>query len=292
MHQEFDPRDLEPSLPARADRPARSKIAPIMIAAVALAGFGGVVWYAYDQGVRQAAPPGATPLIKADTAPTKVRPEQPGGMDVPHQDALVLNNLPDADKTGAAPVERLLPPAETPLPRPTGTAPGPTTGPVASPGNPPLPPKILPAPMPTAAPSGVTPVIPAPLQTASPPATPPQAAPTQTMAAPTAPRPPVQTAAAVAPKPAPAAAASGTGYRVRLVSVRAQDQTGQEWARLQRAYPQLASLQMSVTRVDLGEKGIWFRIHAGPLGDAHAASQLCDAITAKDKSQGCLVEKP
>jgi hypothetical protein len=93
----------------------------------------------------------------------------------------------------------------------------------------------------------------------------------------------------VAPKPAPAA---GSGYRVRLVSVRAQDQTGQEWARLQRAYPQLAALQMSVTRVDLGEKGIWFRIHAGPLGDAHAASQLCDAITAKDKSQGCLVEKP
>jgi hypothetical protein len=79
---------------------------------------------------------------------------------------------------------------------------------------------------------------------------------------------------------------------VRLVSVRSQDQTGQEWSRLQRMYPQLASLQMSVTRVDLGEKGIWFRIHAGPLGDANAASQLCDAITAKDKSQGCLVEKP
>jgi hypothetical protein len=288
MHQEFDPRDLEPSLPARDDRPARSKIAPIMIAVVALAGFGGVVWYAYDQGVRQAAPPGATPLIKADTAPTKVRPEQPGGMDVPHQDALVLNTLPDADKTGAAPVERLLPPAETPLPRPSATAPA--AAPVASTATPPLPPKILPAP--TAVPGAVTPVIPAPLQTASPSAPTPQAAPTQMAAVPPAPRPPVQTAAAVAPKPAPAAAPTGSGYRVRLVSVRSQDQTGQEWARLQRAYPQLASLQMSVTRVDLGEKGIWFRIHAGPLGDAHAASQLCDAITAKDKSQGCLVEKP
>ena len=43
MHQEFDPRDLEPSLPHKEERAGRSKIAPIMIAAVALAGFGGVV---------------------------------------------------------------------------------------------------------------------------------------------------------------------------------------------------------------------------------------------------------
>jgi hypothetical protein len=289
MHQEFDPRDLEPSLPARDDRQARSKVAPIMIALVALAGFGGVVWYAYDQGVRQAAPPGTTPLIKADSGPTKVRPDQPGGMDVPHQDAMVLNNLPDPNKAGAAPVERLLPPAETPLPRPTATAPA-----IApQPGNPSLPPKIGPVPPPSA----VAAVIPAPLQTPPTPpppvqtaaAPPPPAAPVAPAAQP-APRPPAQTAAVVAPKPAPAPA--GAGYRVRLVSVRAQDQTGQEWVRLQHAYPQLASLQMSVTRVDLGEKGIWFRIHAGPLNDAHAASQLCDAITAKDKSQGCLVEKP
>ncbi|MEJ0070214.1 MAG: SPOR domain-containing protein [Pseudomonadota bacterium] len=305
MHQEFDPRDLEPALPTREERPVRSKVAPIMIALVALAGFGGVVWYAYDQGVRQTATPGVTPLIKADTGPTKVRPEQPGGMEVPHQDKLVLNSLPDPDKTGAPPVERLLPPAETPLPRPTATAPmpAPIPGTMAAPL---LPPKIGPAPTPaptaTAAPMPATsvPVMPAP---AAPP-------PSQVAAVPATPAPAAQSAprqidkpqTAAVPKPAPASApaaastsagsASGTGYRVRLVSVKSQDQTAQEWARLQHAYPQLAPLHMSVTRVELGEKGVWYRIHAGPLADAAAASQLCDAINAKDKSQGCLVVKP
>lgn len=296
MHQEFDPRDLEPSLPARDDRPVRSKVAPIMIALVALAGFGGVVWYAYDQGIRQTAAPGATPLIKADAGPTKVRPDQPGGMDVPHQDKLVLNSLPEGDK-GAPPVERLLPPAETPLPRPTASAPAPSAA-----ANPALPPKIGPTPPPVAVPA-VAPVIPAPAPapaaTAPSPTQQAAAAPPPVAAAPT----PVAAPAAPAPRPAPGTAAppakatpaavtSGGGYRVRLVSVKSESETGHEWTRLQQHFPQLASLQMSVTRADLGEKGVWYRIHAGPLSDAQAASQLCAAITAKDKSQGCLVVKP
>jgi hypothetical protein len=278
MHQEFDPRDLEPTLPAREERATRSKVAPIMIALVALAGFGGVVWYAYDQGVRQAATPAVTPLIKADTGPTKVRPEQPGGMDVPHQDKLVLNALPDPDKTGTPPVERLLPPAETPLPRPTATAPA--APPATTAAAPPLPPKIGPAPPPAPTPTvAAVPVPPAPAPA-------PAATPPQTAAVPAAPPPPRPAAAK------PVAATSGASYRVRLVSVKSENETASEWTRLQHAYPQLASLHMSVTRVELGEKGVWYRIHAGPLADAAAAHQLCDAINTKDKSQGCLVVKP
>jgi hypothetical protein len=113
-------------------------------------------------------------------------------------------------------------------------------------------------------------------------------APTPIAAPAPAPRP-VQTAAAM---PKPALAAAGGGYRVRLVSVKSESETGREWTRLQQHFPQLASLQMSVTRADLGEKGVWYRIHAGPLSDAQAAGQLCAAITAKDQSQGCLVVKP
>jgi len=313
MHQEFDPRDLEPALPSRDDRPTRSKVAPIMIALVALAGFGGVVWYAYDQGVRQPAAPAATPLIKADNGPTKVRPDQPGGMDVPHQDKLVLNTLPEGDKAGNPPVERLLPPAETPLPRPTPTAssaaPTPGGAPSAAPsgaqsstpGAPPLPPKIGPAPPPSAASAPVVaapviPAAPAPAQTATAappaanpaPAPPPAPAPAKPAAAPAAPPPPKQVAAAKPPAPA----TGGAGYKVQLVSVKSQDQASQEWARLQQHFPELASLHMTVARADLGDRGVYYRVQAGPLSDAAAAGQLCHAITAKDKTQGCMVVKP
>jgi hypothetical protein len=310
MHQEFDPRDLEPSLPKREERPVRSKLAPILIAAVALTGFGGVVWYAYDQGIRQSGPPAITPLIKADTSPTKIRPEQPGGMEVPHQDKLVLNTLADGNKAGAPQVERLLPPPESPLPRPAPTAQPPVMTPQApatAANGAGLPPRIGPTP-PAPAPGAVTaPVTPPPAATAAaPPA--PAAAPrdavqssgssgaasTQTAAAPGATQP-APKPAAEKPKAVPAAAPSATGgggFKVQLVSVKAQDQTNQEWARLQRTYPQLASLKMSVTRVDLGEKGIWYRIYAGPLSDAGAAGDLCGAIKAKDQSQGCVVVKP
>jgi hypothetical protein len=318
MHQEFDPRDLEPSLPKREERPARSKLAPILIAGVALAGFGGVVWYAYDQGVRQSGPTAATPLIKADNTPTKVRPDQPGGMDVPHQDKLVLNNLAD-NKSGTPSIERLLPPPESPLPRPAPTAQAPNMTPAAppqaatpAPAANGLPPKIGPAPQQTAqvpppaalpAPTSVapapTPTAPTPTASAPPP---PAAAPRDAVqSSGSSGAPPAQVAAApgAAPKPAekppakptPAAAPSATGkYKVQLVSVKAEGETKNEWARLQRTYPQLASLSMSVTRVDLGDKGIWYRIFAGPLNDAGSAGELCSALKAK--GQGCVVAKP
>lgn len=313
MHQEFDPRDLEPSLPAKEERPARSKLAPILIAGVALAGFGGVVWYAYDQGIRQTPTSAATtPLIKADTTPTKVRPDQPGGMEVPHQDKLVLNQLADGNKAGGPQVERLLPPPESPLPRPAPTAQAPVMAPAPGIGTngtgqtAGLPPKIGPAPTPSA-PTAQAPVMPPATPLAAPP--PPAAAPRDAVqasgssgappAAPQAAAPQVAAAPAATPKPAekpapkatPAAAPSATGnFKVQLVSVKAEDQTKSEWARLQKSYPQLAPLKMSVTRVDLGDKGIWYRIYAGPLSDAGAAGELCSSLKAK--GQGCVVAKP
>jgi hypothetical protein len=57
--------------------------------------------------------PNTPPAITADPAPFKVRPENPGGMMIPHQDKLVYGRLsPDASQ----PVERLLPPPEQPMP--------------------------------------------------------------------------------------------------------------------------------------------------------------------------------
>ena len=53
------------------------------------------------------------PLLRADPSPVRERPADPGGMQVPYQDSLILENL--GEETPAPTVERLLPPPEQPL---------------------------------------------------------------------------------------------------------------------------------------------------------------------------------
>ena len=88
----------------------RSRLLPVGIALILLSAFGAVIWFAF-------AAPGAGPegqqtveLIQADPEPVKTKPEDPGGMQVQHQDKLILN--PDPDKPQ---IERLLPPPEAPV---------------------------------------------------------------------------------------------------------------------------------------------------------------------------------
>ncbi|HEX9646230.1 MAG TPA: hypothetical protein VGB88_01950, partial [Alphaproteobacteria bacterium] len=50
------------------------------------------------------------PLLRADPSPVRERPADPGGMQVPYQDSLILENL--GEETPAPTVERLLPPPE------------------------------------------------------------------------------------------------------------------------------------------------------------------------------------
>lgn len=106
--------------PERPERPRR-RLLPLLLAGGGIALFSGVIWYAYTAGKQTAVgPDGVTPLIQANQAPTKQRPDQPGGMEVPHQDKLVYDRLtPDASAPPA--VERLLPPPEAPVPRPVLT---------------------------------------------------------------------------------------------------------------------------------------------------------------------------
>ncbi len=59
------------------------------------------------------------PVIQAMDDPVKVKPENPGGLEVPYQDRLVLNQPADG---GEPVVERLLPPPETPKPMVDTTA--------------------------------------------------------------------------------------------------------------------------------------------------------------------------
>ena len=85
-----------------------------VLTALVMAVFAGGLWFFYHQGARQSAvsgPGGEVPLIRADDRPTKIKPDQPGGMPVPDQNVSVYN-----EKPGTAPVEILplmLPPARS-----------------------------------------------------------------------------------------------------------------------------------------------------------------------------------
>lgn len=73
-----------------------------------------VGWFGY----RWASKPisGEPPLITAESTPFKVRPENPGGMVIPHQDKLIYGRIaPDQQQ----PVEHLLPAPEQPIAPPS-----------------------------------------------------------------------------------------------------------------------------------------------------------------------------
>ncbi len=300
---EFDLEEAEP--PKR-----RGRLLAAMIALFAIGGFGGVLWYAYSQGQRSA--DAVAPILKADGEPTRLKPEQPGGMVVPHQDKLVLNSMQQAARPGQQ-AERLLPPAEAPLPQTTRTAPPPAASvtlapPPAAPAPPPpqpvpqmaapapmvppTPPTAVPAPpAPTTAGSLIAPPAPPPVppaSSASAPPVPPPVVPT-----PPAPPPPPQIAArppTPAPPPAAPRVSSGSGdWRVQLGSFPAADQANAQWDRLKRAHAELQPLGPTTVRVDLGDKGVWYRLQAGPLNEPGARA-LCDDL--KSKKRDCLVVRP
>lgn len=88
-----------------------------VLAAMVVAGlFAAVILYAYSwtSGARDQSGQNV-PVVEAEPGPEKVKPEDPGGMDVPYQDQLVLNQGDTNAET-----ETLLPPPEAPRAPETG----------------------------------------------------------------------------------------------------------------------------------------------------------------------------
>lgn len=253
----------------------------IALALGALAVFVAIVWYAYDQG-RQAGSEAVAPLIKAPGKPVKIKPSDPGGMAVPNRDKVIFEGVSEG---GEQRVERLLPPPETPLPPPAKpAADGATeTAPAARASLIPPPPKAVEgSAAPKAAEGSAAP------KTAEAPAAPKAAAaPKNPVQAPTSATPqaeskPTQVAKAVA-KPA-----AGT-YRVQIAAVRSAKAARAEWARLQRKNKDvLGSLTFASQKVDLGAKGVFYRIQAGMVARAEAR-KICATLRAR--KQPCLVVK-
>ena len=98
--------------------------------------------------------------------------------------------------------------------------------------------------------------------------------------------------AANAPAPiAPAAASSGGGYLVQVSSQKNEADAQSSYRVLQGKYPSvLGSQSVLVKRVDLGEKGIYYRAFAGPFSSVDQATQVCSSLKAAGGPQ-CIIQR-
>ncbi len=297
--------------PARPRPQSGPRVLPIAVAAIALIGFGAIIWYAYSQGVRSGSED-AAPLLQPQ-GDAKTLPAEPGGMDVPHRDKTVYDCTLNPERCVDG-VERILPPPEDPM-RPTAQSSAPTSQQMpsqlmtnAEPAPPP-PPSLLntPAAPPTL---NVTSSNEAPTPQSAPvaPVTQPsgQQAPAttaaQTPAARPAPPPPplptqTQTGTSRPAGTAPAAPAAqprtGTvsGWKIQLAALRSEAEVQTDWARRQAQHRDLlGGLTLQIQKVEVTGKGTFYRMQAGPLADKAAADALCAKLKAV--KMDCLAVKP
>jgi cell division septation protein DedD len=110
-------------------------------------------------------------------------------------------------------------------------------------------------------------------------------------AAPPAAAAPPQTKPSATPATAPAATPVGKGYFLQLGAGRSAEAAKQEGERLrQRQADLLGTLSLITPRVDLGERGTFYRIQVGPIADAAQAERRCNEL--KRRGVGCILVKP
>ncbi len=294
--------------PVKRQPPRNNLKSAIFLTLVMLGGAGGAGWYFLGDQIGKWFPEKSAsgiPLIRADKSPVKVRPENPGGMEVPNRDKLIYGRMRDSEDRPQ--VERLMGPPESPLPVPKAesgpeTAPEPETAPPfesLTAGE-----SQAPQPSPGAGSSSPSPTVTKPepdldmtksLEAAvssldvKQPTVPPKAEVLSAVPPASAPPPPELK---VKDDPEKAAAGKSRDYRVQLAAVRSPSGAKNEWKRLKRKYPDLLDgLSLFITKVDLGlEKGIFYRLRAGPVADEAAARRLCEKLTKR--KVGCLIVRP
>lgn len=251
-----------------------------VVAIIIMTGFAGGVWYAYDQGVKKGVQL-APPIIKADSAPIKVSPKDPGGMAIPHQDKKIFNVLKPEEVEPR--VEKLMAPVEeatkeaTPLEVPKSPDAEAHEKPEEK-----LIAKVPEALAPTPAPSKTREntektVTIAPKLAVAPPKVVKKAAPSP--------------APAVQPKAVKAAADEGAEtkiFRVQLGAFRSRDAASKQWRSLQKKHwTLLGKLPYNIQSVKITGRGQFFRLQAGKYASRDAAMTLCTKL--KTEKQDCLI---
>lgn len=232
----------------------------IVIALLVLAAFGGVVWLAYTQGVQKGRE-GAPRIITAEQGPVRTAPANPGGT-TPYEGLKIYEQPapPDAEEAPAASTPATVKPAAE------------ATAPAAP-----------------AFEKSTAEAEPSKTET-------PKTAPAATSEAATPAKPaPVKTAAADQPaaaKPAPVAqapAASGGAFVLQIGAYKSEEEAKAAWAVYERKHPLVGGYSPDIQRVDLGDKGVWYRLRVGSFADRAGASAFCDKLMAD--GGGCFPAK-
>ena len=262
----------------------------LVIGLLVVAAFGGVVWLAYTQGVQRGRADAPRMLVAA-SGPVKEAPADPGGSATPYTGLKIYQQPAPAEDedTEAAPQP----------PTPKSTAPAAVT---------PSPVKV--AEMPTVVPAPVVPAKMAVIKIAqaSPPidetgpvstgvATKPPRALHGTPAADsipalkpaTIPAPPPKSVQAEIPKPAkPVAVAAtetapthgGAGPALQIGAYKSEAEASAALQSFVHMHPMASNYKSDVRKVDLGDKGVWYRLRLVAFADKTEAIQFCDKLKA------------
>ena len=309
---------------AEITAPPRRHWLRYVVALVVLVVFAAVGWWAYRHFVGRAGN-GPIPVVTADQTPEKVPPADQPANQTPTQQETVYNQIAPGGSSTTQQPEVLLPQPETPAAPPvpssssqpssatasnataSGAAGSATSGatPPAAPaapaadtnsstGNTTLTETLLPS-APAASSTSPTPAAPAAGQTQTSTAQAPASQPATTQTATAAPAAPAAAGSTdVGQAAAPAAPANDAptavgNYRVQLAALKTEADANSAWKRLAAKYPDvLGSLAPHLEKADLGSKGIYYRVQAGPFTDKNAARDVCAKL--KTLGQPCLVK--
>lgn len=102
---------------------------------------------------------------------------------------------------------------------------------------------------------------------------------------------PVETRPEPRTAPTPAVRAGGSDYVVQVASVRYREDADRLWTEIRQKFSSMlpSGTYADIKRVDLNEKGIYFRLRVAGLPDKNAASQLCKRFEARQ--QACFVTR-
>jgi len=295
--------DLEPERP-------RSRPIVVLLGIVVLAAFAGVVWVAYNQGVKQGQ--NGLPVLTADAGPTRIVPDpataSPAIDPAPAKSYdRLMSAEPDGDQVNMLPKPEQ--PKTTPSPQELAIAPstaeatGGKFGINATDFDAPVDPgmdttvgTISGAP---ATSEDITSALP-PREIATKPA-PPALTPAKSIAPkeiapapvqPAAPKPVTTPAPAqITPAPAEATAeapAQPSGVAIQLGSFPNAGLAASAWSKIMTANQDLlANYKPAFAKAEIPGKGTWFRLRVGGFADKAAAKAACEQLQAA--GQACII---
>ena len=81
------------------------------------------------------------------------------------------------------------------------------------------------------------------------------------------------------------------GYKIQLAAFREEEQAKASWMKLKNTHAEILETLIPLTvRVDLGKKGVYFRVQAGYFNELKDARSTC--VKLKAKGQGCIIKRP